>query len=52
MRDVAIANTRVGIQGTVEVVRNGTVFGVCDYGWDDRDAAVVCASVEWTYVSR
>ena len=30
------------MQGAVRVERNGTMYVVCDYEWDARDAKVVC----------
>ena len=40
-------NRKDAIGGSVRVERNGTMYVVCDYGWDDRDAKVVCKSLKW-----
>ena len=31
--------------GTVELIRDGQVYGVCDNGWKDREAEVICRSL-------
>ena len=31
--------------GNVEVCVDGSYFAICDIGWDDRDAQIVCNAI-------
>ena len=37
----------VSFKGAVEVLYKGTWHVICDNGWDERDAKVVCESLGW-----
>ena len=35
--------------GRVEITRNGIIGTICNDGWDDKDAAVVCRMLGFRY---
>ncbi|KAK3090315.1 hypothetical protein FSP39_010872, partial [Pinctada imbricata] len=39
---IQLADGENNHSGRVEIVRNGVLGTVCDDGWDDKDAAVIC----------
>ena len=42
---IRLANGRLKSEGRVEVCVSGVWGTVCDQGWDNTDAAVVCGSL-------
>jgi len=45
--DLRLVGGRAGNEGRVEVLHADTWGGVCDDGWDDRAATVVCRALHF-----
>ena len=45
--DVRLANGSTQFEGRVEVLINGSWGIVCDDGWDDLEAQVICSSLHY-----
>ena len=45
--DVRLVNGSTSSEGRVEICYNGVWGSVCDSGWNDQDAAIVCLQLNF-----